>query len=139
MNLSANSAALVFTVALVMVTAYYFLGSVPLLVLKHDNPMDAKFIRSFYDTYYRITFIVALGATLSYTFAGRPLFAMGAAANLFLALVLRRKLVPKMNALGTQIQANDTHSIPEFRKVHKTAILINLGQLVAMLSSLGMY
>ncbi len=43
----ANNASLFFTVAMLIVTAYFFLGSVPLLVLKHDNPVDASFIRSF--------------------------------------------------------------------------------------------
>ncbi len=135
----ANSAALFFTVALLMVTAYFFLGSVPLLVLKHDNPVDAKFIRSFYNTYYQIAFIVALGTTLSYALSARPLFAVGAAVIMILAWVLRGKFIPKMDALGTQIQANDTVFIPVFRKIHKTAILINLAQLVAIVGSLGAY
>jgi hypothetical protein len=135
----ANSAALVFTVALLMVTAYFFLGSVPLLVLKHDNPLDAKFIRSFYNTYYQIAFIVALGTTVSYALSQRPIFAVGAAGIMILAWVLHGKFIPKMDALGTQIQANDIVSIPVFRKIHKTAILINLVQLVAIVSSLGLY
>jgi len=135
----ANSAALFFTVALLMVTAYFFLGSVPLLVLKHDDPVDAKFIRSFYNTYYQIAFIVALGTTLSYALSARPLFAVGAAVIMVLAWVLRGKFIPKMDALGTQIQAHDTVSIPVFRKMHKTAILINLAQLVAIVGSLGAY
>jgi hypothetical protein len=135
----ANSAALFFTVALLMVTAYFFLGSVPLLVLKHDNPVDAKFIRSFYNTYYQIAFIVALGTTLSYALSACPLFAVGAAVIMILAWVLRGKFIPKMDVLGTQIQANDTVFIPVFRKIHKTAILINLAQLVAIVGSLGAY
>ena len=49
-----ESFALLFTVAMLAVTAYFLLGSIPLLVLRHDNPMDARFIRSFYITYYRI-------------------------------------------------------------------------------------
>ena len=135
----ANSAALFFTVALLTVTAYFFLGSVPLLVLKHDNPVDAKFIRSFYNTYYQIAFIVALGTTLSYALSARPLFAVGAAVIMILTWVLRGKFIPKMDVLGTQIQANDTVFIPVFRKIHKTAILINLAQLVAIVGSLGAY
>lgn len=57
MTPSANGAALISTVALLMVTAYFFFGSVPLLVLKLDDPVDAKFIRSFYSTYYQIAFL----------------------------------------------------------------------------------
>ena len=57
MSTLANNTALFFTVAMLMVTAYFFLGSVPLLVLKHDNPVDAKFVRAFYNMYYRIALV----------------------------------------------------------------------------------
>ena len=40
--LNANHAALFFTVAMLAVTTYFLLGSIPLLILKHDNTMDAK-------------------------------------------------------------------------------------------------
>ena len=139
MSSFANSAALLFTVALLAVTAYFLLGSVPLLALKHDDPVDAKFIQSFYDTYYRIAFIVALGTTVSFALSSRPLFAAGAAVITVLAWVLRRKIIPWMDALGTPGPENDKASIPVFRKVHKRAILINLVQLVAIVSSLGSY
>eukprot|EP01041_Mallomonas_annulata_P019726 gene19726-39184_t len=59
MLLTPTHAALLSTVALLAVTAYFLLGSVPLLVLKHDNPMDARFIRSFYITYYRLALFTA--------------------------------------------------------------------------------
>ena len=139
MNPIANNASLFFTVALLVVTAYFFLGSVPLLILKHDNPTDASFIRSFYDTYYRIAVVVALGTTVSYALSTRPSFAAGAPVITILAWVIRRKFIPKMDELGTQIQSDGTDSIPVFRRIHKTAIAINLGQLVAILSSLAAY
>lgn len=42
-----------FTVALLVTTAYFLLGSVPLLVLKHDTPLDSRFLRGCFNTYYR--------------------------------------------------------------------------------------
>ena len=36
-------AALIFTVALLVTTAYFLMGSVPLLILKHDTVLDARF------------------------------------------------------------------------------------------------
>ncbi len=41
--------ALVFTVALLVTTAYFLLGGLPLLVLDHDKPLDARFIRGFFN------------------------------------------------------------------------------------------
>ena len=130
--------ALFFTVALLAVTAYFLLGSVPLLTLKHDNPMDARFIRSFYITYYRIAFLAAVGTTVSYTLAGRPAFATGAAAIAILTLLLRNKFIPMMDLLAPRIVADHVDAIPAFRKIHKSAILINTSQLLAILGSLGM-
>jgi hypothetical protein len=138
MLLQPQTIALFFTVALLAITAYFLLGSVPLLTLRHDNPMDARFIRSFYITYYRIAFVAAAGTTVSYMLAGRPAFATGAAMIAILTLLLRNKFIPMMDLLAPQIVAKQLDAIPAFRKIHKSAILINTSQLLAILGSLGM-
>ena len=138
MTLPPQTIALFFTVILLAVTAYFLLGSVPLLVLKHDNPVDARFIRSFYITYYRIALIAALGTALCYALAGRTTLALGAAGIAALTLLLRARFIPMMAHLAPQIQANEALAIPAFRQLHKSAILINTGQLLAILGSLGM-
>ena len=135
----ANNAALFFTVAMLMVTAYFLLGSVPLLVLKHDNPVDAKFIRAFYNMYYRLAFVTTLGASISYALSGRPIFALGAAANAVLVWVLRGQFIPRMVALESRIKTEDMMAIPAFRQMHKTALGINLAQLVTIVASLGAF
>jgi hypothetical protein len=129
-------AALFFTVALLVTTAYFLLGSVPLLLLKHDTPMDGKFVRGFFDVYYKAAFVSAGGTAISYAFAGRPLFAAGAAALVILAIFLRGKILGRMDAYRAQIPTGDAYAIPGFRKTHVTAILLNLGQLVAIVWSL---
>jgi hypothetical protein len=138
MLLQPQTLALFFTVALLAVTAYFLLGSVPLLTLKHDNPVDARFIRSFYTTYYRIALVAAVGTTVSYALAGRSALALGAAAIATLTLVLRNTFLPRMDRLAPQILANEVQAIPAFRKIHQSAILINTTQLLAILGSLGM-
>lgn len=138
MLLQPQTLALFFTVALLAVTAYFLLGSVPLLTLKHDNPVDARFIRSFYTTYYRIALVAAVGTTVSYALAGRSALALGAAAIAILTLVLRNTFLPRMDRLAPQILANEVQAIPAFRKIHQSAILINTTQLLAILGSLGM-
>ena len=135
----ANNAALFFTVAMLMVTAYFLLGSVPLLVLQHDNPVDAKFIRAFYNMYYRLAFVTTLGASISYALSGRPMFALGAAANAVLVWVLRGQFIPRMVALESRIKTEDMMAIPAFRQMHKTALGINLAQLVTIVASLGAF
>jgi len=128
--------ALIFTVILLVVTAYFLLGSVPLLVLKHDTPLDARFVRGFFNTYY-VAAMYAAGATaLSYAIAGRFVFAAGAAGLAATAVVLRRAVMEKMDALRVELQAEDAGAIAAFRRTHVAAILANLAQLALIVRSL---
>ena len=129
-------AALFFTVVLLVITTYSLLGSVPLLILKHDTPLDSRFVRGFFYNYYRTATFAASATAVSYAFAGRLTFAAGAAALALFAAILRRKVIPKMDSLRAQIQANVTNAIPTFRRIHVAAILVNLAQLVLIVCSL---
>ncbi len=129
-------AALFFTVALLVVTAYFILGSVPLLILKHDTPLDSRFVRGFFNTYYLAAIFTASATAVSYAFAERFVFAAGAAALALLATILRRTVIPKMDWLRAQIQFSGPNAIPGFRRIHVTAILLNLAQLVLIVWSL---
>jgi hypothetical protein len=133
---AAMIAALFFTVTLLMTTAYFILGSIPLLVLKHDTPLDARFVRGFFNIYYVGALITASATSISYAFAGRADLAAGAAVLALLAIALRRMIIPKMQQLGDQIQSVGMDAIPGFRKTHVTAIAINVGQLAAIVWSL---
>ena len=129
--------ALLFTVLLLAVTTYFLLGSIPLLLLKHDNPIDGRFIRSFYITYFRIAICVAVSTVLSYLMASRLALALGASGVTLLTLFLRSKLIPMMDRLNAQIRDHHVVAIPEFRKVHKSAITINMLQMLVILGGLG--
>lgn len=135
--IQSNGIALFFTVAMLAVTLYFLFGSIPLLILKHDNPIDSRFIRSFYLTYYRMALVVAVGATASFAFAGRPGFTAGAAAIVLLTAYLYRNFLPRMEQLGGQISTNDLLAVPAFRNIHRSAITINAVQLFAILGSLA--
>lgn len=129
-------AALFFTVALLVTTAYFIMGAIPLLILRHDTPLDARFVRGFFNVYYRAAFITASATALSYAIAGHPGVACGSAALALVALLLRRRVIPSMDALGSRIQGDFMDAIPGFRKLHVWAILINIAQLVAIVWSL---
>jgi len=64
-----------FTVVLLVTTAYFLLGGLPLLVLAHDVPLDARFIHSFFNLYYKAAFWAALGAAVSHALWGRLVLA----------------------------------------------------------------
>lgn len=129
-------AALFFTVILLVITAYFLIGSVPLLILQHDTPMDSRFVRGFFNTYYLAVMSAASATALSYALAGREIFAAEAIALALLAAVLRRTIIPRMDALRAQIQVGQTHAILGFRRMHVTAMLVNLAQLITIVWSL---
>ena len=129
-------AALFFTVALLVVTAYFILGSVPLLVLKHDTPMDSRFVRGFFNTYYLAAMYTAGGTAVSYALAGRAVFAGGASGLVLLAILLRRQIISRMDSHRAEIDVQGVTAIRGFRRVHVTAILLNLAQLVLIVWSL---
>jgi hypothetical protein len=131
-------AAIIFTVALLVTTAYFIMGSIPLLVLKHDTPMDARFVRGFFNIYYRAAFITAAGTAVSSLLAGRPAVAAVTTGLALIALGLREAVIPKMDAIGAKIQS-DFDAIPGFRKLHFLAIMINIVQLALIVWSLTVF
>ena len=128
--------ALLFTVALLVTTAYFLMGGLPLLVLDHDTSLDARFIRNFFNVYYKAAFVTSIGASISFAALGRPGFAIGATALALTLVILRSKLLPAMDQLGTQIQTSGTSAIRKFRQVHCVALLVNLIQLALLVWAL---
>lgn len=128
----AGYAALFFTVLLLVTTAYFLMGGLPLLILKHDTPVDAGFIRGFFNVYYKAASFAASGACLSYALWGRPFFAIGAAGIVLLVVMLRAKQMPAMRAVAAQIHERDKHAVARFRRLHLSALLVNLVQVIAI-------
>jgi len=124
--------ALVFSVAMLVTSGYFLVGGLPLLILQHDTPLDARFVRRFFDIYFMGACATSLGACVSFALWGKLGFALGAAALLLVATVLRRVLIPTMHRLGEQIQGNAEIAIPAFRRMHLLVLGVNLLQLVVV-------
>jgi hypothetical protein len=122
----------VFTVALLVFTMYFLLGGLPLLILKHDAPLDARFVRAFFNAYYKLTFWAAIGATVSYAVWGRFAFAAGAASIAVVVTALRRRFLQAMEEIGAQIEGSQGLPIRRFRRMHVAALLINVALLVVL-------
>jgi len=118
--------AFVFTVLLLAITAYSVMGGLPLLILRHDAPTDARFIRAFFGTYYRVAVWLSLGAVLCYLLWGRPVFAAGAAGVGAANWLLRGRVGQAMQGLSEQIAASEQGAVSRFRRVHAAALLANL-------------
>ena len=98
--------------------------------------MDSKFIKSFYVTYFKIALTVTMGATIAHALANKFSMLMVALAVGYTTIMLRRKLISQMMLQGSAIQGENYMAVPEFRKTHKSAIIINVVQLLSVLTGL---
>ncbi|MFN7725762.1 MAG: hypothetical protein ACK5QH_11885 [Rubrivivax sp.] len=128
--------ALLFTVALLVTTAYFLLGGLPLLVLDHSTDLDARFVHAFFNLYYKAAFVAAVGAALSFGLWGRPAFALGAAGLALTVALLKRRFIPVLAQWGAHIQARTPQAVRKFRQLHVAALLLNGLQLAVLVWAL---
>ena len=74
--------ALIPTVLLLVWMGFFMMGSLPLLVLKHDTPLDSRFIRGLFNVYYLAVMLTASAAALGFAWTAKPAFALGMAKKL---------------------------------------------------------
>ncbi|HET7834221.1 MAG TPA: hypothetical protein VFL43_00310 [Variovorax sp.] len=124
--------ALIPTVLLLVWMGFFMMGSLPLLVLKHDTPLDSRFIRGLFNVYYLAVMLTAGAAALGYAWTAKPAFALGMACIATLAFALRRWLViPRMDLLRDSIPASDT-AISRFRRLHIVGMMLNVAELATV-------
>ena len=123
--------ALISTVALLVWMGFFMMGSLPLLVLKHDTPLDSRFIRGLFNVYYVAIMITAAMGALSYALAGRFAIALVFACVATLGFAGRYWIVSRMDSVRSTMTADDSFAIQRFRRLHILGMLIN----VALLAS----
>jgi hypothetical protein len=124
--------ALFSTIPLLICMGYFFMGSLPLLILNHDTPLDSRFIRGFFNTYYLALAGAAIFATISCVLAGQLAYAAGMAAVAALAFILRRFVLRHMDILRVRIENADAGAATDFRRAHVAGMAVNFIQLVAV-------
>ena len=117
------------TVALLVWMGFFFMGSLPLLVLKHDTPLDARFIRGLFDVYYRAVMATAGVGALGYALADHPAIALVMLGLAGLAGFCRRWIVGLMDRARNAIAAGDASAILRFRRLHIGGMMLNVAQL----------
>ena len=121
--------ALLATVGLLISMGFFMLGSLPLLILKHDTPLDARFIRGLFYYYYGAVMATATAAAAGYAFAGKPLFSLGMCCIVALAFLLRRAVLSRMDLVRSVMTPADRAAISRFRRLHIGGMLFNVVQL----------
>jgi len=129
--------AMFFTVLLLISMGFFMMGSLPLLVLKHDTPLDARFIRGLFDVYYKALMIIALLGATCYVLAGRPTMALVVGCVGLLGVAGRQWFITRMDNLRENMTADDRVSIRGFRRLHIAGMLLNVALLGAFCASMA--
>jgi hypothetical protein len=123
--------ALFSTVALLVWMGFFMMGSLPLLILKHDTPVDSGFIRGLFNVYYvAIVTTGAIGA-LSYALAERLSIALALGCVAVLGFAGRYWFISRMDMVRSTMTADDSSAIARFRRLHIAGMLLNAVLLAA--------
>lgn len=118
--------ALISTVALLVWMGFFMMGSLPLLVLSHDTPLDARFIRGLFNLYCKALMATAAVGAVGYAFTGHAGIALGFGFMAALGLAGRHSIVGRMDRLRSTMTADDAQGIRRFRQLHITGMLLNV-------------
>jgi len=123
-------------VLLLVWMGFFMLGSLPLMILKHDTPLDARFIRGLFDVYYKAVMVCAAAGTLAYALTKRADMTGALAVVAVIAFCSRRAILSRMDRLRATMTANDTAGIRQFRRLHVLGMVLNVVQLLTICAGL---
>lgn len=123
-------------VLLLLWMGFFMLGSLPLMILRHDTPLDARFIRGLFDVYYKAVMVVASAGFIAHAVAQRPATTAGMAVIGAAAFCSRRAILGRMDRLRLTMTATDADGIRRFRKLHAVGMLLNFAQLAVICGGL---
>lgn len=118
------------TVILKVWMGFFTLGSLPLLVLKHDTPLDARFIRGLFDVYYLAVMFTSTVGAVAFALAQRYHFALVFCAIGVIGVTSRRFVLSRMDRLRATMTPEDATGIRRFRALHIGGMAANFAQLM---------
>ena len=121
-----ESISLISVVCLLAWMFFFTVSSLPLFVLKHDEPTDARFIHGFFDVQYVGLMSIAAVGTLSSAVSNRRLMTVAMACIAFIGFAAHHGIVSRMNELRGSMTATDVVAIRKFRRLHLMGIALNI-------------
>ena len=123
--------ALISTVVLIVWMGFFMMGSLPLLVLKHDTPLDSRFIRGLFNLYYVAIMATGIVGAGSAAIAGRAAAALGLGVVAAIGFAGRHWFIARMDLVRSTMTADDSSAIRKFRRLHIAGMLLNVLLLAA--------
>ena len=123
--------ALISAVVLLVWMGFFMMGSLPLLVLKHDTPLDSRFIRGLFNLYYVAIMATGIVGAGSAAIAGRAAAALGLGFVAAVGFAGRHWFIARMDLVRSTMTADDSLAIRKFRRLHIVGMLLNVLLLAA--------
>ena len=122
---------LISAVVLLVWMGFFMMGSLPLLVLKHDTPLDSRFIRGLFNLYYVAILATGIVGAASAAIAGRAAAALGLGFVAAVGFAGRHWFIARMDLVRSTMTADDSLAIRKFRRLHIVGMLLNVLLLAA--------
>jgi hypothetical protein len=110
----------------------FTLASPPLLVLKHDTPLDGRFIRNLFNLYYIVVIAIAAVDAAGFAITGQGAVVIALGTLVVFVFGIRRWMISNMDRLRDAIARGDATAVPKFRRLHIAGIVLNVLQLGAV-------
>lgn len=104
-------------------------ASPPLLVLKHDTPVDGGFVRSLFNLYYIVVMAIGTAGAAGCIYLGRSSQALAMGGVVVFVFLLRRWMIARIDDLRAAIARGEPTAIPRFRRLHIGGTAFNVLQL----------
>jgi hypothetical protein len=114
----------------------FMFASPPLLVLKHDTPVDSRFIRNLFNVYYIVVMTIATLDATGFAFRGQSAATLALGGLIVFVFVLRRWVISNMDKLRDAMTRGDPMAVPRFRRLHIAGMVLNVCQLGAVASGM---
>ncbi len=133
--LSAYNAAVVGTVFMLFPLGYFFLTSPTFLLVKLDVPQVSFLLRSQFSGYFMTVAGAGVVSTAGFTFAGKPLFAAGAATIMVFSFLARRWFLRRIDGEIAAREAGDLTATRRLRRLHVGGMACNLVELGVVIAA----
>jgi len=107
----------------------FMLASPPLLILKHDTPLDGRFIRGLFNLYYIAVMTIGVIAAAGCALVGRGTVAVAMIVLVAFVFGVRLVVISQMDQLRGAIAAGELTAVSRFRRLHIAGMVLNVVQL----------
>ncbi len=119
-------------VVLLFSMVVFMLATPPLLVLKHDTPVDGRFIRGLFNFYYIGVMTIAAVGAAGCVLIGQRALALAMGGLVVVVFGIRRWVISNMDRLRDAMTRGESMALPRFRRLHMAGMLLNVVQLGAV-------